>query len=1005
MRTLVGLLVSLMVAVLLGARPTAPALQHRARHAASTSTEASAGCPAGCVCSSWAGAVPGAGWRVRCASAPLRPLPADAAAIALSRVAAPDGVLSAELGLPVAQLRNLTWTHSGLTALGERALQGAEHLQHLDLAHNALPTLPEGALQQLGELLSLDLSHNLLADLPPGAFAGASNLRSLNLAHNELHAVPFEVFAPLEALERLDLSYNQLAALQDDFLVPNAKLRHLTFAHNRLTHLSLRSFAGLRLLERLDLAHNELAHLPRRPFHDLEALRSLSLASNVLPALGADTLQGLRALLDLDVSGNPLRAIAPGAFSSCCGELRSLSLAGSELRVLNASHLRGLHRLEALSLEGSRRLVTLDTHAAFELPALRALDVRNANLSTLPSALEVLSDLRRLRMADNPWSCDCRLVWFATWARGRPALELDDPVCTNAPYNSPPRPLLRTLRSLNCRPATLLHATERRLYSLGGPALLSCSFGGSPAPSLTWVTPTGRRLHWAPAPALAPHPDPAAAAAAAAAFSATDEDGDRLRVLDNGTLLVSHVLRSDCGRYVCHASNPLANATAFVLLHIDPIVIYRIKIISILVGAASAAGFLLLTLFVQLLRHILNRLGLSHCCCWCRKDRVSPRAKQIYQMLDNIEQYKTQQLERLRENYTQQVHRIKDNCAQQMEWIQTSYQGQAKYLRDIRDIGTNHLTALRDQYYDQVKRVRDYSTSQLNWVRENYVFQRNRIRKFSAHQVLRLREGCKYQQQTLNKLLENLPSLYLENCRSGSCGRTDSVVFDPADLVDMDVYVKAALARPAASGGLSSKTLAAVHDGAIPSRACRLGASASLVGSPADDLDATGDDSQSHLSLYYTPSELSDSPHLSPGNLLAQLELRIDTSFDESKEDEATACGPGLAIGEAAVADVDDPNEDEEEDPSAEPQTSPYFSPRARRSRRQALPTACYVEAPCGVFHCTRPRGGGGGAAAGARASASPEEVAVLLPPPLPAAVATLAAPAAAATVNHETAL
>jgi hypothetical protein len=48
------------------------------------------------------------------------------------------------------------------------------------------------------------------------------------------------------------------------------------------------------------------------------------------------------------------------------------------------------------------------------------------------------------------------------------------------------------------------------------------------------------------------------------------------------------------------------------------------------------------------------------------------------------------------------VHRIKDNCAQQVEWIQSSYQGQVKHLRDIRDYGTNHLSALRDQYYDQV---------------------------------------------------------------------------------------------------------------------------------------------------------------------------------------------------------------------------------------------------------------------------------------------------------------
>lgn len=103
-----------------------------------------------------------------------------------------------------------------------------------------------------------------------------------------------------------------------------------------------------------------------------------------------------------------------------------------------------------------------------------------------------------------------------------------------------------------------------------------------------------------------------------------------------------------------------------------------------------------------------------------------------------------------------------------------------------------------------MKRVRDYSTSQLNWVRENYVFQRNKIRKFSAHQVLRLRESYKYQQQTLAKVLENLPNLYFDNCRSGSCGKSDSMVFDPAkdDLSGMDMYFKAKIDDLAAGASL-----------------------------------------------------------------------------------------------------------------------------------------------------------------------------------------------------------
>lgn len=89
--------------------------------------------------------------------------------------------------------------------------------------------------------------------------------------------------------------------------------------------------------------------------------------------------------------------------------------------------------------------------------------------------------------------------------------------------------------------------------------------------------------------------------------------------------------------------------------------------------------------------------------------------------------------------------------------------------------------------------MRDYSTTQLNWVRENYIFQRNKIRKFSAHKVLQLRETYKYQQQTLNKVLENLPSLYFENCRAGTCGKADSIVFDPCDMDSIDMYFKSKL--------------------------------------------------------------------------------------------------------------------------------------------------------------------------------------------------------------------
>lgn len=212
-----------------------------------------------------------------------------------------------------------------------------------------------------------------------------------------------------------------------------------------------------------------------------------------------------------------------------------------------------------------------------------------------------------------------------------------------------------------------------------------------------------------------------------------------------------------------------------------------------------------------------------------------------------------------------------------MEWIQNSYQSQAKHLKDFRDIGTQHLTTLRDQYYDQVcvrirtlfqiirissaancfgflfrfqvKKVRDYSTTQLNWVRENYVFQRNKIRKFSAHKVVQLRETYKYQQQTLNKVLENLPSLYFENCRAGTCGRAESIVFDPNDVENIDMYIKTKIEK--------------------------------LTNLEVPDLDNSDDLTQSRLSLYYTPTEWSLNTKSSPiGDAVAE-EMGIYINYIE----------------------------------------------------------------------------------------------------------------------------
>ncbi|XP_011494834.1 PREDICTED: leucine-rich repeat and immunoglobulin-like domain-containing nogo receptor-interacting protein 3 isoform X2 [Ceratosolen solmsi marchali] len=695
------------------------------------------------------------------------------------------------------RLRHLTWTASGIERLRPRSFLANSQLESLNLGDNRISKLPAEAFIGLTELRLLNLSGNALTSLPRDLLQSLEALEMLFLTDNSISVLHFQAFEAARRLMRLDLTGNLLVSLPDHSFRPNRALRELTLASNRLTKIPSQLFSGLTGLRVLELTDNEIDILPRGLFAELSKLERLDLGGNPLSRDGRPSttaLAGLSSLQWLSLSGSRIDSLPPGLWTSTPG-LKVLRLAGTRLESLEDGDFAHLRELQSLEL-GNGLLREIGPRVFEDTPALRQLSLRDNDLTFLPASLARLKHLDQLQLQGNPWACDCRMFWFVRWTEKQLHRAAFDSGL-RCGHEAASVDTIQALRYLNCTPPSVSRVSPMEKWRIRSEALLDCEFMGNPLPSVTWLTPGQRVFHWNPDPSF---PD------AFARHARTHELGDwkihepnddRIKLLENGSLYISQLHREDVGVYECFAVNPIANMTAYVTLRMDPVTYRTIKLVSIAVGAASAAGFLLLTLFVQLMRYLFVRCGCQKWCLCCRHVGVTPRAKQIYQMLDNIENYKSQQLERLRENYTQQVHRIKYNCAQQVEWIRDSYEGQMRHIRDIRDYGTSHLTTLRDQYYDQVKRVRDYSTSQLNWVRENYVFQRNKIRKFSAHQVLRLRESYKYQQQTLNKVLENLPSLYLDNCRSGSCGRSDSAVFDPKDLVDgtstnnVDTYFKA----------------------------------------------------------------------------------------------------------------------------------------------------------------------------------------------------------------------
>jgi hypothetical protein len=287
--------------------------------------------------------------------------------------------------------------------------------------------------------------------------------------------------------------------------------------------------------------------------------------------------------------------------------LETLIIANTQLKELLDTDLKGLANLNTLIVNNNEYLREINDYTLIHCPNLKHIDLSGNNLTKLPQSLSTLANVRELNLARNPWTCDCRMLWFLHWSKNL-TFSQNELLCASPSYIDAKRSnLLRTLRGLYCKGTRLLSSTPPLLYRLGSDALLECSFDGSPSPSVTWVTPTNLILHWNPNPSM---PDEFSKHPHAHYLNGTTisaEDNARVQILDNGTLYIHNVLRSDCGRYTCFATNPAANVTAYVSLSVDPITIYHIKIISILIGAASALAFLFATLLIQLLKYVYHR--------------------------------------------------------------------------------------------------------------------------------------------------------------------------------------------------------------------------------------------------------------------------------------------------------------------------------------------------------------------------------------------------------------
>ena len=245
----------------------------------------------------------------------------------------------------------------------------------------------------------------------------------------------------------LDLSNNQITELIDYSFVKYESLEILYLRNNTLSRLAPKVFNRLRKLRYLDLSFNNMERIPSQSFGELKALLTLSLRGNRITSIPMNTFKNISKLTNLYLSGNHIGFIHPKAFN-------------------------GLYNLQQLELQNN------------------ALSFLNGSVFRYFS-----SELKEVKLFNNPWFCDCNLRWLLEWLKNNSESEVqrlrwkfntDEPIC-DGPSIIKQRAFSTLTAGWFICPIRMYSKARNIETAKGGEVELFCKYMSDPYVDIQWL--------------------------------------------------------------------------------------------------------------------------------------------------------------------------------------------------------------------------------------------------------------------------------------------------------------------------------------------------------------------------------------------------------------------------------------------------------------------------------------------------------------------------------------